>query len=210
MCTTRFSGCLSCMHARLATHALLAMHASLSRIPTLCTPPATHAPCNSCPPCHACPPMPHMPPCHAHAPPTTHAPPHRQNDWHTLLKILSCPRLRLRAVKFNLDVQPPTHFPTELLSIKRLNNVSTFLGKIDTRGLGTSAAVGIALACLVLLVLLVLNAVFCYRKKRQQQREARAANQNQHYIASDVSTIWYGDDSSQRPLQGSSRNTTPR
>ena len=162
----------------------------------------------------------HKPPA-THTLPITHAPlpctcppprmpSPRQNDWHTLLKILSCPRLRLRAVKFNLDIQPPTHFPTELFSIKRLNNVSTFLGKIDTRGLGTSAAVGIALACLVLLVLLLLNAVFCYRKKRQQQREARAANQNQHYIASDVSTISYGDDSSQRPLQGSSRNTTPR
>ena len=83
------------------------------------------------------------------------------------------------------------------------------VGRIDTRGLGTSAAVGIALACLVLFVLLVLNVIFCYRKKRQQ-RETQATNQNQHYIASDVSTISYGDDSSQRPLQGSSRNTTPR
>ncbi len=76
-----------------------------------------------------------------------------------------------------------------------------FLAKIDTSGLGTSAAIGIALACVVLLILLLLNGVVCYRKKRRQ-RESQLANHNQHYMSSDVSTISYGDDSSQRALQG--------
>ena len=68
---------------------------------------------------HACPPQPCMPPTTTDATPlqplmppsnhsfplaTTHAPPatmhtpRGQNSWHTLLKILPCPKLRLRAV----------------------------------------------------------------------------------------------------------------
>ena len=116
-----------------AMHTPLAMHASLSCTPILCTPPVTHAPhathtplAMHKPPATHIPPITHDPlPCTC-PPPTMHVPPYRQNDWHTLLKILSFPKLRLRAVKFNLDIQPPIHFPTELLSIKRLNNVSTF------------------------------------------------------------------------------------
>ena len=58
--------------------------------------PAMHAPCNACPlPCMS--PAMHVPlPC---MPPPPHMPPRGQNSWHTLLKILPCPKLRLRAVK---------------------------------------------------------------------------------------------------------------
>ena len=52
------------------------------------TPPAAmHIPCNHAPPCnHAC-------------PPTTHAP--SWTEWQTGVKILPCPKLRLRAVKIS-------------------------------------------------------------------------------------------------------------
>ena len=82
--------------------------------------PAMHASHNAHPPCHACPhPLPYMPSFTTHAPPfTMHAPLHHacspspympipfamhaptpgKNDWHTLLKILPCPKLRLQAV----------------------------------------------------------------------------------------------------------------
>ena len=46
--------------------------------------PTMHAPRHMCP-------LPHTPPYHAR-------PPVEQNSWHTLLKILPCPKLRLRAV----------------------------------------------------------------------------------------------------------------
>ena len=82
--------------------------------PTLqALPPTTHAPppTTHTPPNHACPPtihapQPYMPPNHTHPPPTTHAPslqpcmpPPLWTEWHTLVKILPCPKLRLRAVK---------------------------------------------------------------------------------------------------------------
>ena len=88
-------------------------------------PPATRPSCHTCPPTmnaphHACP-LPHTPPtmhapppcmplCHAHPAPTTHAPPCHgrppcgQNSWQTLLKILPCPKLRLRAVTKALTI----------------------------------------------------------------------------------------------------------
>ena len=80
--------------------------------PTTMHPPATmHAPSNYAPPAtmhtprnHACPPttmhappQPHMPPSnHACPPATTHPPP--WTEWQTGVKILPCPKLRLRAV----------------------------------------------------------------------------------------------------------------
>ena len=60
-----------------------------------------HAPWQPCTPSW----QPRIPPATTHAPQATiHAPsnyacpPHGQNSWHTLLKILPCPKLRLRAV----------------------------------------------------------------------------------------------------------------
>ena len=93
------------------------MHAT--HAPRACMPPLamlSPLPMPRMPPSHACPPptghaypLPHMPPGHAHPqpctpPPAMHAPlpcmppPHGQNSCHTLLKILPCPKLRLREV----------------------------------------------------------------------------------------------------------------
>ena len=89
-----------------------------------------HPTCNYTHPCnHACPPQPCMPCTTTYAPPPNHVPPYQpcmplatthppqphtpspppgnhappcgQNCWHTLLKILPCPKLRLRAVLNN-------------------------------------------------------------------------------------------------------------
>ena len=81
-------------------------------IPVGCVPPAhwpyfvvsaTHVPhpLPHPPTMHTCPPAMHTP-CHTRPlPPPHHARPNPfgQNSWHTLLKILPCPKLRLRAVK---------------------------------------------------------------------------------------------------------------
>ena len=76
------------------------------------TPPTTHPPCHAChPPCT--PPAMHTPlpcthPCHAHTP-GTHAPlpcrhPYHARppwiEWQMFVKLLPCPKLRLRAVKW--------------------------------------------------------------------------------------------------------------
>ena len=72
-------------------------------------PPAMHTSCHACHPCHilSCtlPPTMHATPtmhnlCHAH-PPCTPPSSSGQNDGHTLLKILPCPKLRLRVVVNN-------------------------------------------------------------------------------------------------------------
>ena len=82
-----------------------------------------HAPCNhACPHNHAChpsnhtchpPPPPPQQPC---TPPRNHTctPPCGQNSWHMLLKILPCPKLRLRAVNMKSDISAVTTMFTTL------------------------------------------------------------------------------------------------
>ena len=74
-----------------------------------CMPPTTHAPCHTpLPPPTCMPPVCMSPamniplPCMTPIPLPCAPPPCGQNDWHTLLKILPCPKLRLRAVKTGL------------------------------------------------------------------------------------------------------------
>ena len=95
-------------HAPFPMHAPFTTHAPFLPCtpPPPCTPPLSH----TWPPSPRIPPSPCMPPFTIHAPLTmhtplgTHAPPFPQppcgqNSWHTLLKILPCPKLHLRAVK---------------------------------------------------------------------------------------------------------------
>ena len=101
------------------THAPCHAHPPPCMPPTMHTPPAIHGPPPHTPPTmhaflpcmtptmhaplphkslhHACPPAMHAPPLpHTHTLPCM---PHcGQNSWHTLLRILPCPKLRLRAV----------------------------------------------------------------------------------------------------------------
>ena len=48
-------------------------------------------------------------------------PPCEQNSWHTLLKILPCPKLRLRVVKSRFDCQSVHLNPFSLLNVKHFN-----------------------------------------------------------------------------------------